>query len=186
MQKKYILIALVVAVAFVFGACGAEPAEPVFSPEETAKKNISAVTLENYEKIENGMSLAQVEDILGKGNLSANIGEASIFSWPGGGFSSISVTFTDNEVSSKMQIGLGGDEEAALPVAAQNSSLNRKNYEKIENGMSLREVEELLGPGKEHVSGDQLVSYSWAEDSMHAITVVFKDNKVVSKFQIGL
>lgn len=186
MQKKYILLALVVAVAFVFGACGAEPAEPVFSQENSSEKNISAVTLENYEKIEDGMTLSQVEDILGKGDLSANIGETSIFSWPGGGFSSISVTFTDDKVSSKLQIGLGGDQETAVPVAAQNSSLSKENYEKIENGMTLREVEALLGPGTEHVSGDKLVSYSWAEDSMHAITVVFKDNEVVSKFQIGL
>jgi hypothetical protein len=73
----------------------------------------SKVTLDNYSKIQSGMSLAEVESILGKGTQEsgggAAIGGASIsgkiMKW-GGESKSITITFVNDQVVTKAQKGL--------------------------------------------------------------------------------
>ena len=91
---------------------------------------------------------------------------------------------------------------ALLPVAflmvlviagCSKSGVSKDNYDKIENGMTLAEVEKILGPDKKGASGAATLggltgkgaTYVW-EAGDKKITVAFKDDKVVSKSQIGL
>lgn len=82
---------------------------------------------------------------------------------------------------------------ASLIVGCGKPGVSKSNYDKIEDGMSLAEVEKILGPGEKGASvagtiGElvgQGAAYVW-EEGDKKITVVFKDDKVVSKSQVGL
>ena len=71
------------------------------------------VTQENYDKIESGMTVSQVESILGKGAEQSSIGgaigelggSAKIVTW-GGENKSITITFINGQVATKAQKGL--------------------------------------------------------------------------------
>ena len=73
----------------------------------------SKVTQENYDKIENGMTLAQVQAILGKGELqtgaSSAIGCIFLLSRPVkwvDGDKTITITFVNDKVTTKVQTSL--------------------------------------------------------------------------------
>ncbi|HOW17918.1 MAG TPA: DUF3862 domain-containing protein [Phycisphaerae bacterium] len=71
------------------------------------------VTKGNYDKIQNGMTLAQVEAILGKGTEKAGVagavgkltGSAKVMTW-GDEKKSITITFVDDKVVAKEEHGL--------------------------------------------------------------------------------
>ena len=68
---------------------------------------------------------------------------------------------------------IGGDVSAA-------------NYAKIKTGMSLRDVEKILGKGEElSSSGEDSYIMVW-QDGFKTISVFFIKNKVVSKSKVGL
>jgi len=81
----------------------------------------------------------------------------------------------------------------AMLTGCGKPGLTKDNYDKISDGMTLAQVEKLLGPGKKGGSiagaigeiAGQGAAYLW-EDGDKKITVVFKDDKVISKTQIGL
>jgi hypothetical protein len=78
-----------------------------------AAAGCSKVSLDNYDKVETGMTQSEVEAILGAGNVEngggASIGDISlsgkILSW-GSGKQQIKVTFANGKVISKSQSGL--------------------------------------------------------------------------------
>ena len=83
---------------------------------------------------------------------------------------------------------------AALLVAACGcSKITKDNYDKIENGMTMEEVEAHLGKGTKKDPGivdtNRILglgeAYEWVEDGKQ-IVIHFKDGKVVSKIQSGL
>ena len=71
------------------------------------------VSKEAYDKVEKGMTLAQVQDILGKGELqtaaSGGIGDitgsAKVYTWTQGD-KTITITFVDDKVRRKLETGL--------------------------------------------------------------------------------
>lgn len=73
-------------------------------------KNVSK---EAYDKVETGMTLAQVQGILGKGELATGAaggigditGSAKVYTWTQGD-KKITVTFVNDKVKTKMQSGL--------------------------------------------------------------------------------
>lgn len=73
----------------------------------------SKVTKDNYDKIKEGMTLKQVEDILGKGEAQAGGGvevpgvsaSAKVYQWSDGD-KTITVTFLNDKVTAKAQTGL--------------------------------------------------------------------------------
>jgi hypothetical protein len=83
---------------------------------------------------------------------------------------------------SECQIKEQGKEAAKLVVT-------KKNYDKIKEGMTPKEVEEILGPGKESVSNATLKIIQWI-DGFKNITLSFtKDGtewKVSGKVQVGI
>ncbi|OYD07593.1 DUF3862 domain-containing protein [Paludifilum halophilum] len=83
------------------------------SAEEEEEKKDSGVTLDNFQKIENGMTYDEVVEILGKeGELISEAGEGQykteMYQWEGdSGFgANMNVTFQNDEVQSKAQAGL--------------------------------------------------------------------------------
>jgi hypothetical protein len=73
----------------------------------------SKVSQSNYDKIENGMTVSQVEAILGKGKEASGVGgaigdlagSAKVITW-GDDKKSITVTFVNDKVTLKAQKGL--------------------------------------------------------------------------------
>jgi hypothetical protein len=71
--------------------------------------------------------------------------------------------------------------------------VTRKNYAKIENGMTVSQVEKILGPGTENVGVAGAVGklagsakvLTWGDDQK-SITVTFANDKVVAKMAQGL
>jgi len=198
-MRKTLILIMSFMMIFCLSACSGENISVNISGGDL---NLSAINLENYDKIEPGMTQFEVEALLGEGELSASISkDTSVFSWSGPGLTSISITFADGKVSSKAEIGLGGSDDLLAPEATPEPSptetaentpaeepdlITKENFDKIETGMTLTEVEAILGTGEENVSGDTMISYLWSKDPLHGITVIFKDGLSVSKFQIGL
>lgn len=82
---------------------------------------------------------------------------------------------------------------AGLLVGCGGSKVSKSNFEKIQNGMTLAEVEKVLGKGTEAagaggalgaVTGSAKI-VSWTEGDKK-ITVTFANDKVVAKVQSGL
>jgi hypothetical protein len=88
---------------------------------------------------------------------------------------------------------------AAVVMAGCESKVTAENYDKVNNGMSLSQVESILGSGTDDtssggfgVSGGGVLDskqnpekvYVWREGGM-MIQVVFKDGKVVQKSKTG-
>ncbi len=82
---------------------------------------------------------------------------------------------------------------SCLFLAGCGSPINKSNYERIENGMTISQVEGILGKGSEQASSDA----SFAGMSMSAkqmvwqegnqiITITFMNDKVQGKAQVGL
>ena len=78
-------------------------------------------------------------------------------------------------------------------VAGCASKITQANYDKIETGMTVGEVEDLLGMGQIEESGSLAVPgfnlsakvMVWRSDSKW-IRIIFEDDKVVTKSQMGL
>lgn len=85
-----------------------KPEKPVQKPEKTKEKPGKA----EFDQVESGMTIDQVEAILGKGSLTgeseAGGMKMQIYSWKAKGplGANITVTFTDGKSDSKAQFGL--------------------------------------------------------------------------------
>ncbi len=75
-------------------------------------------------------------------------------------------------------------------VTAQSKVPHRKlvlaDYLRLEQNMTIGEVEAVLGPGTEIERTGNIVTYTWTNDTGSKITVVFKDKKLQKRFQLGL
>jgi hypothetical protein len=68
---------------------------------------------------------------------------------------------------------------------APGERVSRANYDKIMLGMSLGQVESILGPGKESASSVQIRVMNWSE-GLRIISVTFTKGRVSVKVQVGL
>lgn len=66
---------------------------------------------------------------------------------------------------------------------SDSRKVTRANYDKIQEGMTLLEVEELLGPGKEAASAGNLKIITWQSGiiGLKLISITFEDNRVAAK-----
>jgi hypothetical protein len=72
------------------------------------------------------------------------------------------------------------------------SKVSKDNFDKIKDGMTIAEVESILGKGEKASAGVSVAGvsvtgdvYEW-KDGEKVINVVFKDGKMVGKTQKGL
>jgi len=91
---------------------------------------------------------------------------------------------------------------AILILSGCESSVTLENYDKIQDGMTIAEVEAFMGNGRvEKASGTSLgtgglperseddmdrMTYVWGEEGGAQIIVVFADGEVASKRKLGL
>lgn len=72
------------------------------------------------------------------------------------------------------------------PPVQTEQSFNRVGYERLVLGMSVTDVEAILGQGAETYRSSVKVILVWANDNGSKITVTFENNKLVTKEQFGL
>lgn len=83
-----------------------------------------------------------------------------------------------------------------LLTSCGDNKITKENYDKIENGMTLEEVEKILGKGEANAETSTDLSsvgmgkvtasvYSW-QDGSNVITMTFSNNKLEAKGQSGL
>ncbi|MEZ5307395.1 MAG: DUF3862 domain-containing protein [Pyrinomonadaceae bacterium] len=205
MRKSYILV--LVALLFVVLGCKlgnlmkdkeevpSTPASDTTKDKDSDsdKKSSSSgagLTMESYEKIKPGMSYDDVAEILGdKGTetRSSTIGNSELksYKWEGDNFIRIYVNFKDDKVTSKNQTGLKGNAKAG------GDEINMEKYEKIKNGMSLKDVQAAIGSDGEETSSSSIGNSTyetrkWSGANYSYIMVSFRDDKVSSKSQYGL
>lgn len=65
-------------------------------------------------------------------------------------------------------------------------SIGRAEYERLRSGMSISEVETILGPGVETESSSTKATYAWQNSNKSEIVVVFKNAHLYNKKQSGL
>ena len=59
--------------------------------------------------------------------------------------------------------------------------VSRDNYNRIKDGMTMKKVEAILGPGKEVSSAGGVTTYSWQDNEFNTISILFQKGKVRSK-----
>jgi hypothetical protein len=160
------------------------------SSDDKSDSSAAGLTMANYEKIKPDMSYEEVEKILGSEGeetrtSSSGNREYKSYKWKGDNYVSIYVNFTDNKMASKSQAGLKGSS------SAKTADITKAMYEKIENGMDLKEVEEIIGSKGEETSSSKIgkyesSAYRWKGEKYSFITVRLRDGKVQSKSQYGL
>lgn len=101
-----------IAIAVVLAVLGSGTLDDSITP--AGRDNGVDMTLEEFDRIENGMTLAQVEDIVGgEGALASTAGSgefrAEVYTWDGSGSlgANALVMFQGGRVTSKAQHGLG-------------------------------------------------------------------------------
>lgn len=148
----------------------------------------SSDTASKFKKIKHGMSLNQVEKIMGsegdeQASSSVSDNEATVYQWTTDDFGVVSVTFENDKVINKAQISLG---------SGSGPEATKAKYKKVKNGMSLKQVEKIFG-GEGELSSDTNIAgyssqvYTWYGDSLgSSCTIVFSNGEVTSKAQYGL
>ncbi len=162
------------------------------SPKTTSSSDSGGLTMENYEKIKNGMTYEEVTELLGsKGEetRSSTIGKIELksYKWEGDNYKRIYVNFRDNKVNSKTQSGLSGN----AVTKDGGADITMDKYNQIKNGMSYEEIVKIIGSEGEQSSNSkignvEISSYRWKGPNYSNIFATFKDNKLTSKSQNGL
>lgn len=134
-----------------------------------------AYTLDKYLQIGMGSTYEDVVSALGAS------GEASVdgdvlkqYLWENEDGSNISVTFENNNATAKTQAYLG-------PYLRGKEKVTMKLFQKLKEGSSLAEAEEILGQGTETmrqvISGEESVTYMWNNSDGSSISILFKNGK---------
>jgi len=177
-MKKVAVILLLLMV--VFTGCGKEApaAEEGGGEAQTAvtAEDIRDYTLEEYLRIETGAAYEDICGLLGDaGEEMAGGDRLKQYIWSNEDDTNISVTFCDNEVTAKSQYGLG-------PFLSGSKKVTRTQYEKLKEGLSLKEVTDILGPGTEMMSatseGQETSMYVWQNDDGGMISVTLEGDQV--------
>ncbi|MEZ5344835.1 MAG: DUF3862 domain-containing protein [Pyrinomonadaceae bacterium] len=77
------------------------------------------------------------------------------------------------------------------PPVKKTGALTMENYKKVKPGMTYKEVVEILGEEGDEVSSTNIAgfktsTYMWRSGSFTNVTLTFQNEKLMSKFQMGL
>ena len=172
-------------VLFLAG-CGQTGADQNNSHQEPAPtaEDTRTYTLEQYMQIEMDSSYDEVVALLGSG------GEATVdnerlkqYMWQNEDDSNISVNFYNNEVTGKSQSYLG-------PYLDGKDAVTLNEFNQVNEGMSLDEVSNILGPGTERMraitDGEEKIILGWDNSDGSGIGITFMDGKVMEKSSLML
>jgi len=224
MKRRILLIGIVIILVFVSIGCGggnggstqpraqapapvAEAAEPATEqgPEtpvvdiqpEAPQPRALGVTGEAFALLRNGMSIAEVQEIIGVTPFSETNTEmlgttTTIIMWVGSGFSSITVMFTNGSASSISQMGLQVEpHQGEAPPTIAAGGVNAETFALLRNGMSISEVQEIIGVAPSSESTTELLGTTttmimWIGSGFSSITVIFTNGYASSISQMGL
>jgi hypothetical protein len=124
---------------------------------------------EHIDRITLGMSPQDVEKLIGPTHLSNESGGVKHMRWPNQE-RTFEAKFKDDKLVSKAADGL--EQETA--------KITKENAEKVQNGMTLKEVVALLGPSKRDEENESKRVLSWEKEGL-AVHVTFTDGKVSGK-----
>lgn len=166
----------------------------------TSNNSNSGINLEKYKKLKEGMTYAQVKNILGsdgvqdesdKIDFMGNTINSVIYTWQDSESASITVMFQNDKMTMKSQFGL----DIENSVANKETNITIEKFDRVKEGMTYEEVVQILGgPGDEASSNEitimgnkvKSVLYGWKGSDLSSIAAMFQNNKLVSKSQIGL
>lgn len=162
------------------------------SEDKSGPSGGDGLSMDNYEKLKSGMSYDEVTDILGSDGSetrSSSVGKSEYksYKWEGDNYVRIFVNFKDDKMTSKSQTGL----KASSSSGGGGADISKDKYDKIKNGMSLSEVQDVIGSKGEETSSSTIgkssyKSYRWKGEKFSFISVRFKNDEVNSKSQYGL
>ncbi|WP_034849614.1 DUF3862 domain-containing protein [Clostridium hydrogeniformans] len=152
--------------------------------KEEKKKEDSKVNYDNFLKIGMGSSYEDVVKIIGEGQESSSSEVAgiksTIYTWKGTGISNVTITIQNGAVTGKGQAGLNKNK----------ADINLEKYNKVETGMSLKEVENILGEGtlvsRTKIMNSESDSYGWVNKDGSNSHISFQGDKVTTKAQFQL
>lgn len=106
-----IAVFLFIVILFAIGTCSTKNTVPTYTAQPKSDVAPQTLTIDKFYRIRDGMSYYQVKKLLGfDGTLTSSAGSddyrIETFVFQGEGISNIAVTFTNNKVSAKAQIGL--------------------------------------------------------------------------------
>lgn len=137
-----------------------------------------------YNKIDVGKTYEEVKEILGDGG--TNTVDTKLiksYTWTNDDKSTISANFMDNAVTSKSQDNLP-------PTLSGSKAVTLKMFNKINEGMTTKQVTDILGEGTPRVmvmkDGKKEIMMGWDNSDGSNITVTLLDGIVTDKDDLML
>lgn len=167
------------------------PAKSEPAKTDAPRADPAGLTLEKFDEIKVGMKYEEVVKILGSAGVETNSsGSAgnkySSYKWEGKDYARITASFKNGELQSKNHSNV-----LSTNSTATKADVTMAKYDQITTGMTLADVEKIIGaPGLQtsnSVSSTyKNTGYRWDGDKNARISVILKDDKVSSKSQSNL
>lgn len=183
-MKKLAIILFLLIIALC--GCGQDrPEVDNNGQEQTAAANDNRkYNLEKYLQIKAGDTYEDVCGLLGTaGEAIVDNARLKQYKWTNEDRTSLSVTFYDNKMTAKNQDSLG-------PFLSDANMVTLAKYEKLKEGLSLKEVIDILGPGTEIMwtmgEGQEKRIFIWQNKDGGTISVTLEGDKVtkISKMML--
>lgn len=160
------------------------------STPATETKSAAGLTLEKFNELKNGMKYDEVVKVLGSEGVetssfsSGNL-KTVTYKWEGENYARITVTFRNDELTSKIQSSL---KSANSSSSTTKADLTLAKYNQLNNGISYEEAVKIIGSegtqsSSSNIGQIKIASYKWEGDKYARIFASFKDNKLTSKSQ---
>ena len=155
---------------------------------KTSSSSPSDLTMEKFNRLENGMSYEDVVKILGaEGDQTSETKTSSSYKWKGEKFAAVYVTFRNGILSSKRQYKISNGDESKIAAA----DVSKDKFENIKIGMSYAEIVKIIGSegiesSSTTIGNTEIKSYKWAGEKFSAIYGTFRNGELSSKRQTGL
>ena len=189
-MKRFLCI--VISAFLVFGTIGCNTSQKEKNKKEktTSEESTSNVTdfhrdpckatYDDYINVKTGSSYDDAVKVLGKPNKAVSSSDSITYIWQGEGNKNISLIVKKKKVISKS--------ESAIDPG--NQAVTIEQYNKLKEGMTLNEVEDILGKGSmvyEEKTDDYLRNmYAYYNEDGSSIMVNFRDGKLYSMCQNNL
>lgn len=161
--------------------------------ETTTEKFDSKLTLEKFNRLENGITYKNAVRVLGgEGVETSSYSSGSLktvtYKWEGEKYARITLVFKNDELSSKIQSGL---KSANDNNTLSKSDLSLAKYNQLQNGLSYDESVRIIGSEGTQTSNStigkmKIASYKWEGDKYRRIFATFRNDKLTSKSQSNL
>lgn len=154
----------------------------------SASTDTGVIDNDKFSQIESGMTYEQVVSIIGSEgteDTTSQVGDitTTIYEWQSDSFGVATVTFQNDKVVNKTQVGMGDSSEATATM---------DKYNQVQTGMTLDQVTEIMGgegqlESDTDVAGTSSQIYIWSGESLGSnMTVTLMNGTVSAKAQYGL